>query len=33
MRHSRMQTNEKDMEVEIEGMKIEEIRPHTLEQQ
>jgi len=26
-----MQTNEKDMEIEIEGMKIEEIRPHTLE--
>ena len=26
------QTNGKEMEVEIEGMKIEEVRPNTLEQ-
>ena len=25
MRHSRKQTNGKDMEIEIEGMKIEEV--------
>jgi len=33
MRHSRTQINGKDMELEIEGMKIEEVRPNTLEQQ
>jgi len=32
MGHSRMQTNGKDMEIEIEGMKIQEVRPNTLEQ-
>ena len=32
-RHSRTQTNGKDMELEIEGMKIEEVRPNTSEQQ
>jgi len=32
MRHSRTQTNGKDRETEIEGMKIEEVRPNTLEQ-
>jgi len=33
MMHSRTQINGKDMELEIEGMKIEEVRPNTLEQQ
>jgi len=33
MRHSRTQTNGKEMEIEIEGMKIEELRPNTSEQQ
>jgi hypothetical protein len=32
MRHSRTQTNGKEMEIKIEGMKIEEVRPKTLEQ-
>jgi hypothetical protein len=32
MRHSRTQTNGKEMEIEMEGMKIEEVRPNTLEQ-
>jgi len=32
MRHSRTQTSGKEMEIEIEGMKIEEVRPNTLEQ-
>jgi len=32
MRHSRTQTNWKDMEIEIQGMKIEEVRPNNLEQ-
>jgi hypothetical protein len=32
MRHSRTQTKGKEMEIEIEGMKIEEARPNTLEQ-
>ena len=33
MRHSRTQINGKDVELEIGGMKIEEVRPNTLEQQ
>jgi len=34
MRHSRTQTNGKEMEIEIEGMKIEEVsKTNTLEQQ
>ena len=33
MRHSRTLTIGKEMETEIEGMKIEEVRPNTLEQQ
>jgi hypothetical protein len=32
VRHSRTPTNGKEMEIEIEGMKIEEVRPNTLEQ-